>query len=109
MQPNITAWLNSTLEGLIDYAPDTNDEYMPCYLKVDNLLEDCRAYLKVFYTNYILFVIYTQQDTGTLPFQLPKKSTFIRALNASFSNLRFPKKTKLGIVLIINVIQLILI
>lgn len=49
MRQDIIDWLDSTLESLVDHSPSTNEEYMPCYIKVEDLLCDYHAYKEVFY------------------------------------------------------------
>ena len=47
MQQNIIEWLDATLETLVDTSPNSNDEYAPCYIKADNLLNDYIAFKEV--------------------------------------------------------------
>ena len=47
MQANIREWLNATLEPLIDYAPNNADEYMPCYIKIEDLHQEYCQYTQV--------------------------------------------------------------
>jgi hypothetical protein len=51
MQHEIISWLNATLEGLVDYSPTSEIEYMPCYLKPKDLLPDCCDHLRVIKLN----------------------------------------------------------
>ena len=48
MQQNIIEWLDATLETLVDTSPNSNDEYAPCYIKADDLLNDYIAFKEVF-------------------------------------------------------------
>jgi hypothetical protein len=54
MKQEIISWIDSYLEGLVDSSPTDNDEYMPCYIKAEDLFNDCRAHLKVI----ILFIFF---------------------------------------------------
>jgi len=47
MQQNIIEWLDATLETLVDTSPSSNDEYAPCYIKADDLLNDYVAFKEV--------------------------------------------------------------
>jgi hypothetical protein len=47
MEDMIIAWLNGTLESLVDHSPSDKYEYMPCYIKPKDLLADCCHHLRV--------------------------------------------------------------
>jgi len=47
MQTQIISWIDTYLEGLVDSSPTDNDEYVPCYIKAEDLFKDCRAHLQV--------------------------------------------------------------
>jgi len=48
----VIAWLNGTLESLVDHSPSDQYEYMPCYIKPKDLLIDCRHHLQVSETTF---------------------------------------------------------
>lgn len=54
----VTSWIDATLDGLVDKSPNSNFEYMPCYLKPTNLLTDCRHHLQVIFITYVLFFFF---------------------------------------------------
>jgi hypothetical protein len=57
---SIQVWLNDILEGLVNTAPDDPFEYMPCYIRPADLLEDCKEYLKVhIFFNVVMFISLT--------------------------------------------------
>ena len=78
----LETWLDEVLTGLVDTAPDNDKKYMPCYLKPQDLLNDCRTYLL---------------DFGIHAYQLPSLFLMRDVISTTHPNLRFPKNTKLGV------------
>lgn len=76
-----TNWIANALTGLVDESPSENKRYMPCYLKLTDLLPDLRDHL---------FSI------GIAEVLLPSVNLMKTIIARDHPTLRFPRKNKLG-------------